>query len=310
MAGHSKRHRTGNSLRFTGVYCDVRLISLLPLIVAASSNNPEAGTISVSGSVAILRVESPRPLDSAAVTVAETYHWVINAEDPPYACADDLKDISSSQFRQAYPGRKLLIPKGGALEVSYRVPPNGEPLNPEPVLRQIVSTYNSHFPFRYRVETQGDVYSFVPEVGRNSACKPVSIARLLDMRMSIPKTATDAQDMFTLLGRALSKTTGLHVSCGFGIFDNGLAQTPVVVEATGERARDVLLRMTKSIGYRMQWLERSDPTDGVWMINMQYLTREVERCGIPTREILRWPGVPQFRQVPEPPPRRPCPPER
>jgi hypothetical protein len=48
------------------------------------AQNPEAGHIERNGNQAILIVDSPRPVDSAAITLAEEFGMRVNVEDPRY----------------------------------------------------------------------------------------------------------------------------------------------------------------------------------------------------------------------------------
>ena len=73
------------------------LLLLSAQIVAAQS--PEAGRIERSGEEAVLSVDSGRPVDSAALTLAEQFGIRINVEDPPYIHEKDKVDVTAQVAR-------------------------------------------------------------------------------------------------------------------------------------------------------------------------------------------------------------------
>ena len=61
-----------------------KLFTWLAWGVAAVAQSPEAGRIERNGDQSTLLIESPRPLDSAAITIAEQFGVPVSVEDPPY----------------------------------------------------------------------------------------------------------------------------------------------------------------------------------------------------------------------------------
>src|SRR5271169_3988074 len=82
-----------------------RLVCLL-CCGSAIAQNPEAGRIERNGNQATLIVDSPRPVDSAAITLAEEFGMRVNVEDPPYEFKDDMKDVTATVSRD--PRRQVL----------------------------------------------------------------------------------------------------------------------------------------------------------------------------------------------------------
>src|SRR5258708_14845966 len=75
---------------------DVRSILLCVLIPAAVyAQDPELGRIEISRYTGTLTLDAPRPLDSAAKTLAQHYGIVINSEDPEYLYSGDIKDVTT-----------------------------------------------------------------------------------------------------------------------------------------------------------------------------------------------------------------------
>jgi hypothetical protein len=54
------------------------------------SQNPELGRVERNGAEATLIVDGPRPVDSAASTLASEFGIRVNVEDPAYIFRDDF----------------------------------------------------------------------------------------------------------------------------------------------------------------------------------------------------------------------------
>ena len=69
----------------------MRILCLLAVWgLAAVGQSPEAGRVERNGNQATLIIENPRPLDSAAITLAEQFGIPVSTEDPPYVFQDDI----------------------------------------------------------------------------------------------------------------------------------------------------------------------------------------------------------------------------
>ncbi len=104
-----------NSIRTSGgVLACACAILLLRGGPAALAQNPQLGHIERNGSDAVLTVESPRPVDSAALTLAHEFGIRINVEDPPYVFEGDMNDVTASVSRDSR--RPVRDSKGRAIE--------------------------------------------------------------------------------------------------------------------------------------------------------------------------------------------------
>ena len=65
----------------------------------AIAQSPEAGHLERAGNQATLTVDGPRPVDSAAITLAEEFGINVSVEDPPYLFRDDVKDVTGEIAR-------------------------------------------------------------------------------------------------------------------------------------------------------------------------------------------------------------------
>ena len=78
-----------------------RLLFILCCCGVALAQNPELGRVERNGNEATLIVEGPRPIDSAASTLASEFGIRVNVEDPAYIFRDDVKDVTANVARSA-----------------------------------------------------------------------------------------------------------------------------------------------------------------------------------------------------------------
>ena len=243
------------------------ILSLLCCSAAAiAQDNPEAGRVERNGDRATLIVDGPRPVDSAAITLAQEFGMRVNAEDPPYVFKDDVTAPDFSRYPTLR--RDVRIPKGGRLEVGFRIKPNGSPEDIPGLLNSLREAANAQFPFAYRLDVDGDWYSLVPTKTRDVLGRVIEITPLLDRHVTIPPGKRSIAASAQLMADALSAQTGLRVSCcqvGVAGIPWGIAE--VRFEAHDEPARDVLKRLIKAAAGRREteyWLQRCDPLPSTW----------------------------------------------
>jgi hypothetical protein len=160
---------------------------MLLLFVGAArlcSQNPEAGVTVLNNAERVLRINANRPLDSAAQILASDYQINISAEDPLFACSQDVVDTHPG-LKNPLAAEHAYVPRGSRFEVRFSVNSLRYPLNTRSLLDQVVAAYNDSSSFRYRLEQQGDFFSFVPIRGRDAHCRSVKIDALLDQPISV-----------------------------------------------------------------------------------------------------------------------------
>src|SRR5258708_37994851 len=91
------------------------------------AKSQEAGRIERAGNQATLIVDGPRPMDSAAITLAEQFGMNVSVEDRPYLFRDDVKDVTPEVARTPIPSRRVLVPRGGRLALEFSVRADGFP---------------------------------------------------------------------------------------------------------------------------------------------------------------------------------------
>src|SRR6202167_5921523 len=149
----------------------LRIILICGLAIAASTSGQitECAKVTRSGDEVTMIADSIRVVDSIANTLAQRYGVLVNAEEPQYQFSGDLQDIT-----EADPGWSAQHPK-----VHYRVPARrhmetrfsilrGSPSDVEGLLRQVLEEANQQTPFRYRLDADGEFFSFVPYATRDA----------------------------------------------------------------------------------------------------------------------------------------------
>jgi hypothetical protein len=248
----------------------VFLFSLACTIAAAQS--PESGQIVRHGEESTLIVDHPRPLDAAAITLAEQFHILVNVEDPQYLYKDDIRDVTAEVSRVPNAPKRIIAPKGARLEVRFRARPDGSPQDAAQLLQDLIANANARLPFTYRLDNDGGVLSIVPSTTRDQDGRGIQAISLLDRTVEIPAGTRTLVEHAKLITAALEQHTGGHVSCCQGAIAGlpwGL--TKANFAATREPARQALNRMFRiepGAG-RSHWLMRCDPGLAWCFINLQ-----------------------------------------
>ena len=140
------------------------------------------------------------------------------------------------------------------MEIRFSVLPDGSPSDVEGLMRQVMEKANQQTPFRYRLDVDGEFFSFVPTATRDASGFVVAAMPLLDRRVTIPLGNRKVSESANLMGDSLSAQTGLRVSCCQGMVAGiPWRNSSVPFEAHNETARNVLERLLR--------LESSPPRD-------------------------------------------------
>ncbi len=236
-------------------------VGLLSWASAASAQNPEAGRVDRRGDQAVLIVDGARPLDSAAITLAQEFGIAVSVEDPPYVFRDDIKDVPAEVARTPNQRQRVLAPKGGRLEVRFALNSDGLPRDLPGLLRDLVAAANTQFPFAYRVDRAGARFTLVPTRTRDALGQVTEIMSLMDRRVTIPPGVRSIAESARLMAEALSAQTGRRVDCCQAYVAGipwGMAE--IAFQATDEPARNVLTRLIAAASPdrsdRVHWLQR------------------------------------------------------
>jgi hypothetical protein len=220
----------------------MRALALFLAGLAAAAQNPEAGRIERTGDESRLIVDhSPRPVDSAAITLAEQFGILVNVEDP-------------------LPG--ILASPGQSLEVSFRTNPDGRPQDARMLVEDLRTQANSRLGLSYRLDENDGMQTLV-------GTRTGAIA-VLDRRISIPGAMRTVIEHAHLMSQELSKQTGARIDCCQAL----IAGVPWGLEkiwysAQDEPARDVLIHLIHATRGHYYWLLRCEPSGVFCFLNVR-----------------------------------------
>jgi hypothetical protein len=252
----------------------LRIILICGLAIAASASGQttECAKVTRSGDEVTMIADSIRVVDSIANTLAQRFGVLVNAEEPQYQFSEDLQDIRDADpdWSAQHPKVHYLVPKRRHMEIHFSVLPDGSPSDVNDLMRQVLEKANQQTPFRYRLDADGEFFSFVPTATRDANGFVVAAMPLLDRRVTIPLGNRRVSESAKLMADSLSAQTGLRVSCCQAMVAGipwGMSSVPF--EAHNETARNVLERLLRleSSPTRDYWLLRCD--SGWCFINVQ-----------------------------------------
>ena len=137
----------------------------------------------------------------------------MNVEDPPYLYPEDLRDRTAEVDHSAHPPFRIVVPAGGSLEVTYPIDAAGQPRDPDALPDEIMSAYKGRFPFEYRLDRQGDLYTFVAVAGRDATGRKRRIVPVFDHDVEIDGGERPLRERVELFGEALSRVVHARVAC-------------------------------------------------------------------------------------------------
>src|SRR5262249_20198513 len=143
--------------------------------------NGEEATLSVFGS---------RAVDLAAKKLVADFGVAINVEDPVYVYRGDIQDVTSS--RGAGAGKRTLIPKAALLEVRFDLRPDGSRRDVRQFLEDLVETATAQLPFPYRIERDGDIFTWAPTQTRDDQGRSNDLPPYLTATSAFPSERDDS----------------------------------------------------------------------------------------------------------------------
>jgi hypothetical protein len=214
-------------------------------------------SLPVAGSTEeLFSVQGARPLSEAVTVLERQYGWRISYEDPPYTDPADLVDHTDPSYRGPW---RAIDPRGGPLEIPYSISKlTGRPTeSPERLLQMLIDDHASRgYPGRFQVSVIGDLYFVRPAEGS-----------ALDTPITIPTRRRTLLAALNAVLQAVSDATGMPVKPGAGLLQSG--SDPFSFGASGEPARDVLLRLFKTQkGYWFGWQMLYAPERGGYFFSI------------------------------------------
>jgi hypothetical protein len=243
---------------------------IVPLLLSLAVAQSECAQLTRSDQTETLTADTGRPLSASARSLASRFGIIISAEDPDLVFTGDLTDTTEQalpEWRATHPNTRVYIPKAWRLQVTFGVKKDGTPEDIASMLQQVVSAANAQSPFEYRLDSDGEFYTFVPTRTRDAAGTVVERFPLLDRRVDIPAGVRSIAEDGKMLAQALSAQTGLRVNCCQTLVAGipwGMAKVPF--EAHDEPARKILERLIR-LEQQQQLEQRSFGSNAYWLLS-------------------------------------------
>jgi hypothetical protein len=218
-------------------------------------------------------VDDPRPLAKSLETLEKRYGWVITYEDPRFASATDLVDVTDKVQKSRSPAStsRTLIPRGGTFFYNYpRLTSPSDLSQASDLLEGVVSGYNdSGYPGTFRLALVDGIFHVTPATVRGRDGRYISQSSILETRITVPaKKLRDGAAMLNALAAVLSKASGHKVLVGT-IPTKLLVRSRSEGAWTNEVARNVMITALQSTGTRMSWKLFYDPALKTYALNVQ-----------------------------------------
>ena len=212
----------------------------IPVVIGAQAQ--EFARVLRTGEQATLSAFGARPVDLAAKKLVDEFGIAINVEDPVYFYRDDVEDIGATRS-----GRRLLVPKPSLLEIPLDIRTDGALSDVRQAVRDLRDTANRQFPFEFRIDTDGNVFTLIATRTRDEQGRSVQLTPLLDLRVTIPLGTRRILEHVNLLTESLQQQAAVRVSCcQAAVVGIPWGSTVVAFEAKDEPARSVLLRLLRT----------------------------------------------------------------
>jgi hypothetical protein len=253
----------------------------------------------VSGAEQQLSVSDGRPVAKAVEVLSQRHGIAITYEDPPYAFDGDLKDVTAAVARSPVkPGHRVLVPRGGAVQLTYSLSSStGKLESPDALIRKVLDTHLANGGgAQFELIQQDDVFHVVPVMVKNSAGVWAATRSILETRITLPVQARTGTQIVDAICNAVS-TAEVRVVVGMAP-ESALASDQVVEGGTKEPAREILSRslkqLSKEAGRRLGereerqyvWQLFFDPSSKMYFLNLRFLPRAEVVTQNPKEELL------------------------
>jgi hypothetical protein len=215
-------------------------------------------------------VNDARPVAAASKLLETRFGRVITFEDPPFAHADDTRDVTESVRRDLNkyaPGRapRVIVPRGGEITVEFE---RDDPV--EIVLSGILrESERLTTSATFRTEETNGIVHVIPTSVKGSGGETVSIESILDAPVEIPAQPRNGMQMLEAWRDAVSrnsKTQLLIGSAPLNIFLRGTDAQSLSSPNARDALTEILVRFGR--GSRLSWQLLYDPGQKVYVINI------------------------------------------
>jgi hypothetical protein len=193
-------------------------------------------------------ISDPRPLAKVAEMLERKTGIPVDYEDPEYAYAGDIKDVTDTvarpEFRQEHPDHRVLIPSGGS--VDFKLPLNAAPAaqiaSAASSLQSVIDQHHARGnPGTFQIRQADQRLQIVPTGVKGQSGRLAASSSVLDTLITVPEREWTGLQIVDQVCQAVTAASGTRVFAGM-VPLNLLNQTTVELKADNEPARNVLVR--------------------------------------------------------------------
>lgn len=247
--------------------------------LAAPEGNERTGKVPQRLRKVSLAVEDARPVAKAITLLEARYGWIITYEDPRYAYADDITDVTEKVRRDLHKHPKgqaprVLIPRGGHLSFEYDVIADTNlPSSPGVVVRNLLNAQAaSDNSARFRFEKSNSIIHVIPSAIKDRSGRLTPQQSLLDTVVSLPADERTGLRTLETLMESIGQATQTRIIVGnvpFGLFLQHKDRHGVA----GQKGREVLIELLQRISPErlLSWQLFYDPGLKIYVMNIHAL---------------------------------------
>jgi hypothetical protein len=267
----------------------VSLVSACVLGLLLFERHTYAQVARPTNNVRLSVVAEPRPLARAADLLQRKLGVGISYEDPPWIYQGDLVEAanlpSNSEVKKTSPRFHATVPAVGSLDLSLplNVASHSISMPAISVLQDLLSEHvRRGNPGEFKVLTLGGDFSIVPFVARDKVGNSLAVRSPLDFAVSFPNAVRDGMAALKTLCEAITEASGMRTSVG-GVPKLSFTTT-VSLNATNEPARDVLVRLLRTLTWpdsrnvapipKLSWRLYYDPEGQAYVLNIGVVLKE------------------------------------
>ncbi|MEN6533842.1 MAG: hypothetical protein ABFD89_09285 [Bryobacteraceae bacterium] len=231
-------------------------IGLLMLSVVAGITNGQTPLTIDAEAV----ITSARPLDDAADMLEHKFGWVITYEDPVWSFAGEVVDLVPVRK----PGtRRFLAPRPGQLPIGALLSTAGERPDKGSLVSKIIQAHDdAGNPGSFKIVSDGDFLHLIPTFAKGVGGGREAVSPLLDTPIHTPIDETTPSLAIRQIIDEVSRTRGIQIDIDMSWRSDQIVFGPLRtrVDATGQPARSLLLKILKEANRPLTWRLLCEPS--------------------------------------------------
>ena len=156
------------------------------------------------------------------------------------------------------PGVKVLLPKGGQLNVAITTKEIADGAGTAKVLQRLVTNFNTSYPdgAQFTVVDTNGWFSVVPKSARAASGAVAPYTSPMDVPLSVTVKDARAGDALRAILSAIQAKTGTKIYIGLSPFDTGLnvdGRKRVTISTQTETGRTLVTQLMQGFSPRLSW---------------------------------------------------------